>query len=176
MDRGAWWATVQGVTQSRTRQKQLSTHAGARVRELLCKGKWFFPLWLMALCREATQRIRRARFCCWPLPLLAVRNCSLALQKLWLCYLQCECQLPVLSFLAKEKERTQGKEKKKLVTFWRFFYVNVWGCIKLAREMFSLLFVVSWSLGLIIVSSQVRVLMNMVIFFLFWGWKRKVKL
>ena len=81
MDRGAWWATVQGVTQSRTRQKQLSTHAGARVRELLCKGKWFCPLWLMALCREATQRIRRARFCCWPLPLLAVRNCSLALQK-----------------------------------------------------------------------------------------------
>ena len=113
MDRGAWWATVQGVTQSRTRQKQLSTHAGARVRELLCKGKWFCPLWLMALCREATQRIRRARFCCWPLPLLAVRNCSLALQKHWLCYLQCECQLPVLSFLAKEKERTQGKEKKK---------------------------------------------------------------
>ena len=27
MDRGAWWATVHGVTQSRTRLKQLSMHA-----------------------------------------------------------------------------------------------------------------------------------------------------
>ena len=27
MDRGAWWATVHGVTKSQTRLKQLSTHA-----------------------------------------------------------------------------------------------------------------------------------------------------
>ena len=27
MDRGAWWATVHGIAQSRTRLKQLSTHA-----------------------------------------------------------------------------------------------------------------------------------------------------
>ena len=27
MDRGAWWATVHGVSQSRTRLKHLSTHA-----------------------------------------------------------------------------------------------------------------------------------------------------
>ena len=27
MDRGAWWATVRGVTKSRTRLKRLSTHA-----------------------------------------------------------------------------------------------------------------------------------------------------
>ena len=27
MDRGAWWATVHGVTKSRTRLKRLSTHA-----------------------------------------------------------------------------------------------------------------------------------------------------
>ena len=27
MDRGAWWATVHGVTKSRTQLKQLSTHA-----------------------------------------------------------------------------------------------------------------------------------------------------
>ena len=26
MDRGAWWATVHGVTESQTRPKQLSTH------------------------------------------------------------------------------------------------------------------------------------------------------
>ena len=26
MDRGAWWAAVQGVTQSQTRLKQLSMH------------------------------------------------------------------------------------------------------------------------------------------------------
>ena len=26
MDRGAWWATVHGVTKSRTHLKQLSTH------------------------------------------------------------------------------------------------------------------------------------------------------
>ena len=28
MDRGAWWAAVHGVTQSRTRLKRLSMHAG----------------------------------------------------------------------------------------------------------------------------------------------------
>ena len=28
IDRGAWWAAVHGVTQSQTRQKPLSTHAG----------------------------------------------------------------------------------------------------------------------------------------------------
>ena len=27
MDKGAWWATVQGVAKSQTRLKQLSTHA-----------------------------------------------------------------------------------------------------------------------------------------------------
>ena len=27
MGRGAWWATIHGVSQSRTRLKQLSTHA-----------------------------------------------------------------------------------------------------------------------------------------------------
>ena len=27
MDRGAWWATVQGVAESWTRLRQLSTHA-----------------------------------------------------------------------------------------------------------------------------------------------------
>ena len=27
MDRGAWWATVHGVTKSRTQLKRLSTHA-----------------------------------------------------------------------------------------------------------------------------------------------------
>ena len=26
MDRGAWWATVHGITESQTRLKQLSTH------------------------------------------------------------------------------------------------------------------------------------------------------
>ena len=37
MDRGAWWARVHGVVKSRTRLKQLSTHAH--------KGKWaVFPL------------------------------------------------------------------------------------------------------------------------------------
>ena len=112
--------SARGHTESDTTER-LSTHAGAIVREFLCQGKWFCPLWLMALCREVTQRIRRARFCCWPLPLLAVRNCSLALQKPWLCCLQCECQLPVLSFLAKEKERTQGKEKEKWLSSGDFF-------------------------------------------------------
>ena len=29
MDRGAWWATVHGVTKSRTRLKQCSVHAGS---------------------------------------------------------------------------------------------------------------------------------------------------
>ena len=29
MDKGAWWATVHGVTKSRTQLKQLSAHAGA---------------------------------------------------------------------------------------------------------------------------------------------------
>ena len=66
--------------------------------------------------------------------IIYVRNCILALQKLWLCYLQCACQLPVLSFLAKEKERTQGKEKENWLSSGDFFYVNVWGCIKLSRE------------------------------------------
>ena len=32
MDRGAWWATVHGVTKSQTRLKQLSVHAHQEVR------------------------------------------------------------------------------------------------------------------------------------------------
>ena len=31
MDRGAWWATVRGVTKSQTRLKRLSTHARVEV-------------------------------------------------------------------------------------------------------------------------------------------------
>ena len=34
MNRGAWWATVHGVTQSRTQLKQLSTHARTMRTEL----------------------------------------------------------------------------------------------------------------------------------------------
>ena len=40
MDRGAWWDTVQSVAKSRTRLKQLSTHALYPTR-LLCP--WDFP-------------------------------------------------------------------------------------------------------------------------------------
>ena len=31
MDRGAWWATVHGITKSQTRLKQLSLHSHTRV-------------------------------------------------------------------------------------------------------------------------------------------------
>ena len=41
MDRGAWWAVVPGVAQSRTRLKQLSTHA----RTTSNAGVWFRLSW-----------------------------------------------------------------------------------------------------------------------------------
>ena len=42
MDRGAWWATVHGVTKSRTRLRLLSTHMCTRSRgeEGLGEGNW----------------------------------------------------------------------------------------------------------------------------------------
>ena len=46
MDRGAWWATVQGVRKSWTQLKRPSTHTCSRVSYLtsLCLN---FPLWKM---------------------------------------------------------------------------------------------------------------------------------
>ena len=37
MDRGAWWAAVYGVAQSRTRLKRLSSSELVRIRETLLK-------------------------------------------------------------------------------------------------------------------------------------------
>ena len=48
MDRGAWWATVHGVAQSRTRLKRLSTHAWSRMF-LSCFSPWQLSLILQKL-------------------------------------------------------------------------------------------------------------------------------
>ena len=37
MDRGAWWATVQRLTESQTQLKRLSTHAGSLVGWLIAR-------------------------------------------------------------------------------------------------------------------------------------------
>ena len=48
MDRGAWWATVHGVTKSRTRLKRLSAHQAI----LKCCGQWcFHTCWMASLTR-----------------------------------------------------------------------------------------------------------------------------
>ena len=46
MDRGAWWATVHGVSKSRTRLKRLSTHARTRVAAHSVLFLFFKSLWM----------------------------------------------------------------------------------------------------------------------------------
>ena len=53
MDRGAWWATIHGVANSRTQLKQLSTHTSTGLQEstffLLIATHYFEPKWYCLL-------------------------------------------------------------------------------------------------------------------------------
>ena len=72
MDRGAWWATVHGVTKSQTGLKQLSTHARKDYAFLECKVKWsrlFATPWTVAYQAPPSMRFSRQEY--WsglPLP------------------------------------------------------------------------------------------------------------
>ena len=47
LNRGAWWATVHGVAQSRTQLKRLHTHAGGLPKMLNLRRQFFYFLaWL----------------------------------------------------------------------------------------------------------------------------------
>ena len=51
-DRGNWWATVHGVTKSRTRLKRLSVHPRPVINPLLpsCGDTWTLQRWLLKEC------------------------------------------------------------------------------------------------------------------------------
>ena len=51
LDRGIWWATVHGVTKSRTWLKQLTTWISLLNNEIyLCPKEYMSPFWIIYLC------------------------------------------------------------------------------------------------------------------------------
>ena len=44
MDRGAWWATVHGISKSQTQLKRLTTHSGEQARHSPCSDETQIPV------------------------------------------------------------------------------------------------------------------------------------